>query len=148
MNTSNINSASLKSNSSSSSSSESSSECYRVVITGSRSWTDYRTIYQALLKLKNRTSLPVEVIQGCARGADQLAERAAVELNLSCIPYPADWNRYGKRAGVLRNLAMLSTQPQLILGFLDTSGNLAHSGTLHCLREAHYRNLPHLLFTS
>ena len=39
-------------------------------------------------------------------GADGLGERFADEFGYECIPYPADWNKFGKSAGPIRNKEM------------------------------------------
>jgi len=46
------------------------------------------------------------IISGTARGADQLGEKFADEMGLEIRRFPADWNQYGKRAGVIRNEQM------------------------------------------
>lgn len=46
---------------------------------------------------------PDLVIHGAARGADSLAGVWAHLRGVACIPFPADWQGYGKRAGVIRN---------------------------------------------
>ena len=43
------------------------------------------------------------IISGGARGADALGERFAKEHDIECVVYRADWNKYGKRAGFIRN---------------------------------------------
>ena len=48
----------------------------------------------------------VEIVSGGARGADKLGERYAAERGYGLKIFPADWNRYGKRAGYLRNEQM------------------------------------------
>jgi hypothetical protein len=47
-----------------------------------------------------------EVVSGKARGADSLGERYASEFGIIVAKFPADWNRFGKRAGYVRNEEM------------------------------------------
>ena len=47
-----------------------------------------------------------EVVSGKARGADSLGELWANENNVKLSDFPADWDRYGKRAGYVRNEEM------------------------------------------
>lgn len=85
----------------------------RVLVTGSRDWSDYAAIRDALKHVG-----ALQVIEGGARGADALAARAAAELGIGCIEMPADWNTYGKRAGSIRNQQMLDNgKPDLVLAF-------------------------------
>jgi hypothetical protein len=58
------------------------------------------------------------IIQGGAEGADKLARRWALERPwVEDINCPADWNKYGKKAGILRNQTMLELNPTLVIAF-------------------------------
>ncbi|MBA4319413.1 MAG: hypothetical protein C0412_13515 [Flavobacterium sp.] len=60
------------------------------------------------------------IISGGARGADTLAVKAAIECGLPFREYPAEWDKYGKKAGVLRNSLMLEVEkPDLVVAFCD-----------------------------
>jgi hypothetical protein len=98
----------------------------RVLVTGSREWADLGPIRRELAKLPAGAI----VIHGAARGADRLAGEAAAGLGLDVRPCPADWERYGKGAGHIRNRRMLAEdKPDLVLAF---HGNLDESsGTRH-----------------
>lgn len=52
------------------------------------------------------TVLVSEVVSGGARGADALGERWAHTRGIPVKRFPADWSKYGDRAGPLRNRAM------------------------------------------
>jgi hypothetical protein len=73
------------------------------------------------------------VIHGGAEGADRLAGQAAELRGLhTAVLYPL-WKRYGKRAGHLRNAAMLRLEPDLVLAFsLGTDGT---QGTIDAARR-------------
>lgn len=75
----------------------------RLLICGSRHWTDYKMIYEHLKEAKG-----IEVvIQGGARGADRLAKMAAKKLKISVMTFEAEWKKHGKAAGPIRNQKML-----------------------------------------
>lgn len=57
---------------------------------------------------------PTLVISGTARGADQIGEEWAAAHRVPVERFPADWNRYGKRAGYLRNVQMADRAEALI----------------------------------
>jgi len=89
---------------------------YRIIIAGSRDFTDYN-----LLKLnvgafifENCKLFQIEIVSGCAEGADRLGEKYAKEYNLPVKHFPANWNRYGKSAGYLRNGDMAQYADALI----------------------------------
>lgn len=48
----------------------------------------------------------ISIISGCADGADSLGEQYATERMFPIVPFPAEWNKYGKAAGVYRNTEM------------------------------------------
>lgn len=51
-------------------------------------------------------------------GADGLADRAARVLGCDIDVYPADWPRYGKAAGPMRNQQMVDEgKPDVVLAF-------------------------------
>ena len=62
------------------------------------------------------------IIHGAARGADTLGKFVAEKIGLKVINdgkgFPADWNRYGKGAGPVRNQQMIDEgKPDLVLAF-------------------------------
>ena len=48
----------------------------------------------------------MEIVCGGATGADTLGKRFAEELGYSVKMFPADWKKYGRRAGPVRNQQM------------------------------------------
>jgi len=106
----------------------------RVLVSGSRVCIDYSRVLDRL------RSLPSEsiIVQGGARGTDALAKRAAAELNLGCETWEADWERFGRSAGPIRNNAMLDSKPDLVLAFWDGRS----PGTRHTITQAHRRGIP------
>lgn len=58
------------------------------------------------------------IIQGDAKGADSLAKKWAEANSLQHFDFPANWGRYGKKAGYLRNKQMLEEgKPDLVVAF-------------------------------
>ena len=82
----------------------------KVIVAGGRDFTDYKLTCKVLSKLKH----PFELVCGEARGADNLGKRYAVENNLKIHSFPADWNRFGKSAGYIRNKQMAKFAEGLI----------------------------------
>lgn len=78
---------------------------FKVIVAGSREFDDYPLLKKKLdFFLQNREE--IEIISGCARGADRLGERYAKEKGLWLRKFPADWEKHGKKAGYLRNEQM------------------------------------------
>jgi hypothetical protein len=111
----------------------------RVLVCGSRSWTDEAAIQRALEGLPPG---PTTILHGGARGADQLAGRIAKRLGYSVEVHEADW-RIGRRAGLERNMRMLDSKPDLVLTFWDEQSR----GTGHTITEARRRNIPVVVVT-
>jgi hypothetical protein len=85
----------------------------RVIIAGGRDFKDYDFLKQKCDKiLTNLTN--ITIISGHAKGADQLGEKYAKERGYELELYPADWNRYNKRAGPIRNEEMAKVATHLI----------------------------------
>lgn len=97
----------------------------RVLICGGRDFAD-RAGMTRILDYLNAfgadMGLPLPrfaaIIHGNARGADRLAGEWARLRGIPEESYPADWGRYGKRAGPIRNQEMLDrAKPDLVIAF-------------------------------
>lgn len=55
----------------------------------------------------------VSIISGMARGMDTVAVRVAQHFGLNVISMPADWNKHGKGAGIIRNREMVDTASEV-----------------------------------
>ena len=80
---------------------------YRVIVAGGRDFTDEEYLNASLNEIKNEY-VEIEIVSGHANGADKLAEEYARRLGLALKVFPADWRKYGKAAGPIRNREMLS----------------------------------------
>lgn len=72
------------------------------------------------------------IIQGGAHGADDKAWLAARKLNVPVETERAHWERFGRRAGILRNIRMLDKQPQYVVALWDGKSK----GTQHTIEQA------------
>lgn len=94
----------------------------RILITGSRDWTDYEAIRDALWQVwfrSGKNSLDMTLVSGaCPTGADRMAETYAERVSWNIELHPADWNLYGKRAGFLRNAEMVELGADVCLAFI------------------------------
>jgi hypothetical protein len=106
----------------------------KVLVCGSRDWLDERAIYERL----RRFAIGTVLLHGDARGADRLAAGVGRLLGFVVRAFPADWDRHGKKAGILRNLAMLDEQPDLVLAFRVNGSR----GTTHTIEAARRRGIP------
>jgi len=108
----------------------------RVLVCGDRNWKDAILIQERLSQLPSGAV----VLHGDCRGADRIAGNVAEFLGLEVEKYPANWDKYGRSAGPIRNRDMLDTRPHLVIAFHD---DLTKSkGTKDCVTEARNRNIP------
>lgn len=75
---------------------------FHCLVVGSRSFNDYELMRKTLDKLLSNHR-DIEIVSGGALGADTLAERYAKEKGYELRVFKADWNKYGKIAGIIRN---------------------------------------------
>ena len=114
---------------------------YRVLITGSRTWTDIRTIGHAIEQaILDSPRQPLLIINGaCPEGADQQADRYARWLQgrgcaIDIERHPANWRPNGvldRSAGFRRNAEMVNLGADLCLAFIrDCSRGATHTADL------------------
>ena len=76
------------------------------------------------------------LINGNAKGADALSTAWATENKVPTLLYPAEWDKYYKSAGPIRNLRMLKeSAPDMVVAF---SGG---KGTAHVIETARANNV-------
>lgn len=108
-----------------------------IVICGSRHFTDYSVLSSALDDfLSDFQKDDICIVSGGCRGADSLALRYAQDRSISFLKFPADWQRFGKSAGVIRNFQMLEIA-YICFGFHDGVSR----GTAHMLRISRKKNI-------
>ena len=109
---------------------------FRIQITGARDYTNEETVKSAL---KEYIPEYCVVVHGNCSGADKLCGKIAKKKGFKVEEFPAEWNKYGRTAGPIRNIQMLNTNPDVVLVFhhcLEKS-----KGTKHCANEAKKRGL-------
>ena len=94
----------------------------RVLVCGGRDLNNQEIVDSTLNKLDALQKITC-LIHGGARGADSLSGIWAQSKNIETIVFPADWNRYGKSAGYIRNSQMLTEGiPDLVVAFPGGKG--------------------------
>lgn len=106
-----------------------------VLVCGGRDYNNGKFILEQLSRLHAERSFNL-VIHGAARGADEWAEHWAEVNGVQPVACKALWNKHGKRAGPLRNMAMLKLQPHLVIAFPGGPG------TAHMVRIAREAGIP------
>ena len=89
----------------------------RIIIAGGRDFDDYpllrkeslRIVKEVVMKTTGNSVIQkdlVTIVSGAAKGADTLGEQFSREFNLALRQFQANWDRYGRRAGYMRNTDM------------------------------------------
>ncbi len=90
----------------------------KLAIVGGRNFNDYTlladTIFNSLCPLEFIT----EIISGGAKGADTLGDNFAENNGILLTIFPAEWAKYGKQAGYVRN-QLIVDNCDMILAFWD-----------------------------
>lgn len=109
---------------------------FRVIIAGGRLFDDYIYLRESMDYLLQNINDEIIVVCGKARGADTLGERYAKERGYAVHYFPADWDRYGKAAGYIRNEEMAKNADALV-AFWDGKSR----GTKSMIELAHQYKL-------
>ena len=85
-----------------------SSTSFNLLIAGGRDFSNYDLLARrcAAYIAENCGVRKPTILSGCASGADSLGEQFAMEYQLQCRFFPAQWKKYGRAAGPMRNRQM------------------------------------------
>jgi hypothetical protein len=96
----------------------------RILITGSRDWTDIDHIALLLREVWMRAGQPTDAVLvsgSCRTGADAIAEEIWDRQGFPIESHPADWELHGKKAGFVRNAEMVALGADVCLAFIKNS---------------------------
>jgi len=96
----------------------------RVLVCGGRDFDYQKVVSYILDKLYDEEDCQWDtLIYGVCRGADICAARWTNSVPVTTDAYPADWKKYGKAAGFIRNKQMLvEGKPDLVIAFPGGAG--------------------------
>lgn len=103
----------------------------RIIVAGGRDFSDYDKMCSVLDPFIGEEVDKVKIISGGAQGADKLGEKYAKESSMDLIIFPADWSKYGKSAGHIRNKQM-AEYGDMLFAFWDGESR----GTKNMIDEA------------
>jgi hypothetical protein len=95
-----------------------------LAIIGSRGFKDKELLDSILTPRKD---LIKKVISGGANGADKLGEQWAIENKIETEIFYPDWNKYGKKAGFIRNEDIIKNSTHVIAFWDGESKGTKHS---------------------
>lgn len=96
----------------------------RALVCGGRDFADDALVWMALERYEECVGKIDVLIHGGADGADKLAAAwGARSDHTRVLSFPANWRKYGKRAGPLRNQRMLDEgKPDIVIAFPGGKG--------------------------
>jgi len=87
-----------------------------ILVCGDRNWSNEQVIREILGKFKHPKE--IHVVHGAARGADAIAGQVAKELGMSVTEVPAEWHKFKRNAGPIRNRKMFDEfHPEAVFAF-------------------------------
>lgn len=112
---------------------------YRIVIGGCRDFNDYSIFEPFVDKCLQRLSAEgnIVILSGHCSGVDTMAEKYAKEHDYELEIYPAEWEKYGKKAGPLRNELMVQ-KSNYVIAFWDEKSR----GTKSLIQYAEKNDRP------
>lgn len=95
----------------------------RVLVCGGRRFNDPLTLGSWLGGIHKNNGPITLLIEGGAPGADFMARKFAEWIGIPTQTFEAEWSRYGRRAGPLRNKRMIEEgKPDLVVAFEGGKG--------------------------
>lgn len=112
---------------------------FKLIVAGSRDFDDAFQLQTEVTHFVEQLGdeYAVSIVSGMARGADRLAWEFARENQVICHEFPADWDKYGKAAGHIRNSEMAKFADGLIAFWDGESG-----GTKNMIETMRNLNKP------
>jgi len=107
----------------------------RVIIAGTRRLWSISLVREAIIESGFKVT---EIITGGANGIDQAADDVAVIGGYARRVFPADWDKYGKAAGSIRNREMADAGAEALIALPD----IESVGTHDMIAVMRKRNLP------
>lgn len=114
-----------------------------VLVCGSRDYDDHKFIFEQLNILFLKYGIKKIISGGCS-GADSLAEKYAKNNNLPITIIKANWKKYGKKAGPMRNKKMIKLKPNIVVAF--SSKHYLTPGTKNMVSLAEKKGIKVLEF--
>jgi len=99
----------------------------KIIIAGSRNFNNYKELCKICdYLLKDQKN--IEIVSGTAKGADILGEKYAKDKGYEIKKFPANWDKYKKAAGYIRNKEM-AEYADVLIAFWDGESK----GTKHMI---------------
>jgi len=88
----------------------------KIIVCGDRDWKNSKRLAAFLDFLDGKSSVSL-IIEGECRGADLMSRAWAESRQIPVDPHPANWTKYHRGAGPIRNRELLKSKPNLVVAF-------------------------------
>lgn len=112
----------------------------KALVTGDRNW-ESNIVILSFLDFWKSNGL-TEIVEGGAKGADSIAATWAKSIGLEVHEIKADWNKFGRAAGAIRNRQMLKLHPDVEVVFAFHDDLRSSRGTKDMVNYAISKGLP------
>ena len=106
----------------------------KVLVCGGRNFADKELVFKTLDKVLDKFGGSFILVHGgCKTGADKFADDWAKSREIPHWCFPAEWKKFGKKAGPIRNKRMRDTaKPDQCIAFEGGDGT---KGMIDLMRE-------------
>lgn len=102
-----------------------------VLVCGGRDFSDRALLFTTMDRVLAKYPDGLLVVHGSAKGADLLAEEWCKARQVMYVGVPAQWDRFGKSAGMQRNRIMRDVwEPKACIAFKGGVGTLGMIGLM------------------
>ena len=121
----------------------------KAIVCGGRHFDNYDYLEITLDSIFEELDLDyenIEIVSGNCNGTDKLGEQYAKEHCIKTKVFPAEWKKYGRAAGPIRNEKMIeyisNSDLPVVIAFVSENSK----GTLDTIKRANKRNLKTFIF--
>lgn len=97
-----------------------------ITVAGPRDYTNSEFVYSELDKILsriiNRYNRRIHIVEGGAAGVDAIAKQYAISRNMLFTEVRAEWNKFGRSAGPIRNSKMAEISNYCIAFYRGSKG--------------------------
>ncbi len=120
---------------------------FKIIICGGRHFDDYEYLKASCDSVISQigTDKGIEIVSGHCKGCDMLSEKYAEERGYKLTVFPAEWKKYGKSAGIKRNIRMIEyieVPDSAVIAFVSENTK----GTRFTVKEAERNGIATYVF--
>ena len=109
----------------------------RMAVVGSRHCTDAALVEEYVQPIYAALGERLTLLSGAANGVDTLVRQLAQKHGIFLLEFPANWRRYGRAAGPIRNQQLVQAADVLLAFVAPTS-----KGTRNAIALARHKGIP------